>query len=111
MSVRSHKLLNPYWSIPEYEFGQMIPKGEWAEGRAWNPRDLRPGVLRAGFPTQKKCSFSKVEGCTCDWWNRHSIKSVTINLFNMEKVLKIPVKNKMEDNCVKEDNDPKMGKF
>lgn len=69
------------------------------------------GVLRAGFPTQKKCSFSKVEGCTCDWWNRHSIKSVTINLFNMEKVLKIPVKNKMEDNCVKEDNDPKMGKF
>ena len=38
MSARSHKLLNPYWSIPEYEFGQMIPKGESAEGRAWNKR-------------------------------------------------------------------------
>ena len=66
MSARSHKLLNPYWSIPEYEFGQMIPKGESAEGRAWNNRGPE-GWLRAGSPTQKKSSFANVECCSYDW--------------------------------------------
>lgn len=40
MSGRSENLLSPYQLIPESEFGQMIPNGQPAEGKApskWGP--------------------------------------------------------------------------